>query len=338
MTSEVIAKANYPGGTAVARRSVADRVRAWIVLLLAAIPSAALMTVLLYGLGLALGIGVRGVLAATWFLLCTAWSAVCFRGAEHRWMVRIFGLREPTSDEQRTLIAAWKNVARQADVPASSYTLWVQKTDRQLVTPGRMITTPPEALRRLTPRELEAVLAHQLAQRVQGRVAFWQLVFRNYNCPVVGIERTLMSSLDLIAVGDTIAQRLPARSSRIFSVGWTVLTRILVACPAVAAATVIVGLAPALLLRFVPEVVALASRPLVARAEYRTDRIAVDLGYGPELGGVLQSGHVPPPTQTPLNPLSVSLFSPKTSPTKRIRRIRDRLDELARRWNPPAPK
>ncbi|MFI7000119.1 hypothetical protein [Nocardia sp. NPDC050175] len=336
MTSEVIAKANYPGGTAVARRTTADRVRAWVVLLLSAIPSAASITVLLYGLGRALGVGVPGALPVAWILVCICWCVVCFRAPERRWLLRIFRLRPPTSDEQPALSAAWEKVAHKAGVSASAYTLWVQEADRQFVVPDRMITTTPEWLQRLQPRELEAVLAHQLAQRVQGRATFWQLIFRHYNLPVVWIERALLSGLGLIAVGDAIARRLPARSSQVFAVGWTVLSRGLVACPAVAAATVIIGLAPALLLRLIPELAALAVRPIVARCAYRSDRIVVDLGYGPELGSVLQNADVPHPVQTPLTPLTVSLFAPKTAPDKRIRRIRDRLDELARRWNPPS--
>ncbi|MFI6172341.1 hypothetical protein ACIBCN_36570 [Nocardia sp. NPDC051052] len=335
MTSEVIAKANYPGGTAVARRTTADRVRAWIVLLLSAIPSAASITVLLYGLGRALGVGVPGALPVAWFLVCICWCVVSFRARERRLLLRMFRLRQPTPEEQPVLSSAWEKVAHKAGVPAESYTLWVQATDRQFVVPDRMITTTPESLHRLPPPELQAVLAHQLAQRVQGRVTFWQLVFRHYNLPVVWIERALLSGLGLTAIGEAIARRLPARTSRVFVIGWTALSRILVACPAVAAATVIIGLAPALLLRLTPELAALAVRPIVDRCEYRSDRIVVDLGYGPELGGVLQHTDVPPPAWPP-NRLSVSLFVPKTAHDNRIRRIRDRLDELARRWNPPS--
>ncbi|KAA8888967.1 hypothetical protein F3087_08180 [Nocardia colli] len=336
MTSEVIAKANYPGGTAVARRSIADRVRASIVLLLSAIPSAASMTVLLYGLGRALGVGAPGALPAAWFVVCFVWSVVCFRSPPRRWLLRVFRVRQPTADEQGKLSSAWAKVAHKGGVSAASYTLWVQGADRQFVVPRRMITTPPESSQRLSPRELEAALAHQLAQRVQGRAAFWQLTFRHYNLPVVWIERALLSGLGLVTVGDAIARRMPERSSRVFGIGWTVFSRVLVACPTVAAATVIIGLAPALLLRLLPEIAALAVRPVVARSEYRADQIVVDLGYGPELGGILQRTDVPHPARTRLNPLSVSLFSSKTAPDKRIRHIRDRLDELARRWNPPS--
>ncbi|PXX71192.1 hypothetical protein DFR70_101614 [Nocardia tenerifensis] len=334
MTSEVIAQANYPGGTAVARRSTADRVRAWIVLLLSALPSAAPLTVLLYGLGRALGLGAPGVLAVVWFVVCVCAGAVYFRGAEGKWLSRLSRLRTPTDEERAALNSAWARVTRQAGVDAASCSLWIPESDRRFVVPDRMLVVAPDALR-LPPRELEAVLAHRLAQRVQGRAAFWQLVFRLYNLPVVWIERALLAGLGLNAIGEAIARRLPARGSRAFAVGWTVLSRVLVACPTVAAATVIVGLAPAVLLRVTPELAALAVRPVVDRVEYRTDRIVVDLGYGAELGGVLRAD-VPHPAHAPLDPLSVSLFWPNTASDKRIRRIRDRLDELARRWSRPA--
>ncbi|MFC9433595.1 hypothetical protein [Nocardia sp. NPDC057030] len=295
-----------------------------------------MMTVLLVGLGRALGVGVPGALPAAWFVVCFGWSVVCFRSPPRRWLPRIFRVRQPTDDEQATLSSAWEKVAHKGGVSAASYTLWVQEADRQFVVPSRMITLPPEAPRRLRPREVEAALAHQLAQRVQGRAAFWQLTFRHYNLPVVWIERALLSGLGLVAVGDAIARRMPERSSRLFRVGWTVFSRILVACPTLAAATVIIGLAPTLLLRSLPEIAALAARPFVARSEYRADQIVVDLGYGPELGGILQRADAPHPARTRLNPLSVSLFAWKTPPDKRIRRIRDRLDELARRWSRPS--
>ncbi|WP_069162688.1 hypothetical protein [Nocardia altamirensis] len=331
MTSEVIAKATYPGGTAVTRRSGTDRVRAWIVLLMCALPSAGLITVLLYGLGRTIGGEAPVALPVIWFLVCAVWSVVCFRGAQR--LPRVFRLRRPTDEEALTLGVAWQNVARKADVPAADYTLWMQEADRRFVVPDRMLTVFPESLR-LSPRELEAVLVHQLAQRVQGRAVFWQLLFRHYNLPVVWVEHALMSGLGLVAVGEAVARRLPQRGSRVFILGWAVFSRILVAFPAVAAATVTIGLAPAVLLRLVPEVVALALRPIADRFEYRSDRMAVDLGYGAELGGVLRHAPVPP-TQTPLSLLSVSLFSSKATPDNRIRRIRDRLDELARRWNSP---
>ncbi|MFI6211347.1 hypothetical protein ACIBCD_05075 [Nocardia brasiliensis] len=338
MTSEVIAKANYPGGAAVARRSPADRVRGVTELLLSALPSAAVLTVLLYGLGRAAGVGFPGALAAAWFMVCAVWSAARFLVPDRRWLLRIFGLRPPTDEEQLRLTPAWENAAHKVGVPAAAYTLWVKDADRQFLVPDRMITVPPESLQRLQPAELEAVLVHQLAQRVQGRLTFWQLIFRHYNLPVVWFERALTSGVGLSAIGEAIAQPMPARGARVFSVGWTVFSRVLVACPAVAAATVIIGLAPALLLRLLPEVAALASRPIADRIEYRTDQITVDLGYGPELGGILQYQHVPEPAQTLPALLTVSQFSLRTPPAKRIGRIRDRLDELARRWNPLVPR
>ncbi|QIS05558.1 hypothetical protein F5X71_27495 [Nocardia brasiliensis] len=334
MTSEVIAKANYPGGAAVARRSIADRVRGGTELLLAAMPSAAVLTVLLYGLGRAAGVGVPGALAAAWFMVCAACAAARLLIPDQRWLLRIFGLRPPTDEERVRLAPAWEHAAHKVGVPAADYTVWVQEVDRQFVVSDRMITVAPEALERLRRAELEAVLIHQLAQRVQGRMTFWQLILRHYNLPIVWIERALTSGVGLRTLGEAITEALPARGARVFSIGWTVFSRTLVACPAVAAATVIIGLAPALLLRLLPEVAVFALRPIADRVEYRTDQITVDLGYGPELGGILQYRHVPEPAHTLPDLLSVSQFSVRTPPGKRIGRIRDRLDELARRWHP----
>ncbi|MFI5776712.1 M48 family metalloprotease [Nocardia sp. NPDC051570] len=331
MTSEVIATANHPGGLACARRSAADRVRAWIVMLLSAVPSAALMSVLLFGLGLMLGIGFPAALPTGWFLLCALWGALCFRSGQQRWALRLFGVRQPMYEERLTLVTAWENVARKAGVPAAAYSLWIPEADRAFAVPDAMITVSADTLRRTSPRELEAVLAHQLGQRVQGRTAFWRFVFRHHNLPVVWVERALMPSITVF--GDAIARRLPAPGSRMFSGGWNTLGRVLVACPVVAATTVIVGPA-AVLLRVLPELAALALMPLTARAEYRADQLATDLGYGTELGAILRRPDMPPPAFIPPTPLSVSAWTPKPAPDNRIRHIRDRLDELARRWQP----
>ncbi len=333
MTSEVIAKANHPGGTAVTRRCAADRARIWIVLALSALPTAAVMTLLLYGFGLLLTIGAPSALPALWFLVCALWGGLCFAGAGGSWPLRLFGLRQPISEERHALVTAWTEVTRRAGMPADSYSLWIQEADEQFAVPDRMLTAPAESVRRLRPRELQAVLAQQLGQRAQGRAALWQLVFRYYNYPVVRVEGGLLQGMT--GVGDAIAHRLPARGSRVFSACWTVLSRLLAACPTVAAGTVTVGLAPALALRLLPEIAVLALNPLLDRAEYRADRIAVELGYGPELCGVLCHPHVSPPVSVRPVALSVGPLLSKTTPDNRIRRIRDQLDELARRYPLP---
>ncbi|MBB5911698.1 Zn-dependent protease with chaperone function [Nocardia transvalensis] len=297
-------------------------------LLLAALPSAALMTVLLYGLGMAMGFTVPAALPVAWFLVCAAWGALSFLSAERRWVLWLSGLRAPDGDEFPRLSAAWGNVARQAGVPVTAYSLWVRKADRGGALPDRMIAVTPEAVRWLGPRELEAVLGHELGCRLRGRAAFGQFVFRHFNAPVVWVERTLMSGL--LVVGDFFAQRMPVRASRGFLLGWTTISRLLAACPIIAMLTVIIGLPAAVLLRLVPELAALILVSLARRTEYRADRRVVDWGYGPDLCVVLRYRHVPESWTPAPDPMSVSAVVPEISPDDRIGRMRDRLDELAR--------
>ncbi|WP_460698435.1 hypothetical protein [Nocardia thraciensis] len=336
MTSEVIAKANHADVTAVTRRAPTDRVRAWSALLLAAGPSAALLTVLLYGLGMALGLGTPAAVPAGWFLVCAAWSAACFLGAERGWLLPLFGLRAPTDDERLVLTKAWHRVAHESGVSASSYSLWVRTGRRDGVLPDRMIAVDAGAVEGLLRRELEAVLLHELGHRRQGRAALWQFVFRCYNAPVVLGERALLAGP--VAVGDWLAARVPTRGSRPFLLVWTAMSRVLVACPVVAMSTLIVGLPAALLLRLAPELAALALVPIVHRAEHRADAVAVDLGYGADLCAVLRYRDIPEGEQAAPSRLSVSAVALGVAPDERVGRIRDRLDDQARRergtWRP----
>ncbi|WP_280265919.1 M48 family metalloprotease [Nocardia wallacei] len=336
MTSEVIAKANPADVTAVTRRALVDRAGAWSALLLAAGPSAVLMTVLLYGLGMALGLGTPAAVPVGWFLLCAAWGAGCFLGAERGWALPLFGLRSPTDAERLALTKAWHRVAHESGASASSYSLWVRTGRRGGVLPDRMIAVDGDSLAGLGRRELEAVLTHELGHRRQGRAALWQFVFRGFNAPVVLGERALLAGP--VAAGDWLAQRVPPGGSRAFLLIWTALSRILVACPIVAMSTLIVGLEAALLLRLAPELAALALVPIARRAEHRADATAVDLGYGPDLCAVLRYRGVPADEEASPSRLSVSAVVLGTSPDDRVARIRDRLDDQARRtrgaWPP----
>ncbi len=327
MTSDQNSKVKRPGSSAAVRRSPADAARAWGGLLLAAVPTAAVLTLLLYGLGLAMGFGVPGILAIVWLLICVVAAVAGFLGAERRWLSLRFGVRPPTDDERPRLAAAWTRVAGRAGVPASSYSLWVRTADRDFALPDRMIAVTPASLG-LPPAELEAVLAQVLGRRVRGRTALCQFIFRNYNLPLVWLERVFLSGP--VAAGSWISRQLAPRAGRIFGVGWTAISRVLVACPVIAASTVLVGLPAAVLLRLAPEVAACALVPIVRRIEYRADRTAVELGYGADLGVVLRDRHLSTTEPTALYALSVSAYAPEISAEERVRHIRDGLDELAR--------
>ncbi len=327
MTSDHPAKVNPPGPSAAVRPSAADHIRAWAGLLLAALPSAAVLTVLLYGLGLAMEFPIPGILAIVWLVICVALAACCFLGVTaRRRLAGALGVRPPDHDEQPVLWAAWQRVAGRAAVPAGAYSLWVRTGDRELALPHRMIAVGGAA--DLPPAQLAAVLAQALGGHLHSRTAVCQLIFRLYNLPLVGLERILLSGP--AAAGAWVTRQLSPGAARPVGMGWNMISRILVACPAIAASTVIVGLPAAVLLRAAPEVAACALVPIVRRIEFGADRVAVDLRYGPDLGAALWDGALYAQESAALYALSVSAWSPHPTPDERVRRIRNRLDELAR--------
>ncbi|MGW0052777.1 hypothetical protein [Nocardia nova] len=327
MTFDSTAKANDPGAGAAIRPSATDRIRSWTALVLAAAPTAAILTVLLYGLGLAMGFGTLGILAIAWLAVCVLVAVVFFLGAERRWLTARFGVRAPTSAERHALTTAWERVARRSGIASSSHSLWIRESERELLLPRRMIAVPSAVLG-APPRQLEAVLARELGYRSEGRVALCQFVFRYFNLPLVWLERVLLSGP--AAVGAWLTRRMTPPAARIFGIGWSAVSRVLVACPAIAATTVIVGLPAALLLRIAPEVAACALVPVVRRIDYRADRAAVDLGYGTDLGVALQERRAESGDAAALYALSVSAYAPRTSVDERVRHIRDRMDERVR--------
>ena len=326
MTSDHPAKVNPPDPSAAVRPAAADHIRAWAGLVLAALPSAAVLTVLLYGLGLAMDFGIPGVLAIAWLVICVVVAVGCFLGAGQRRLAGPLGVRPPDHDEQPALWAGWQRVASRAGVPADAYSLWVRTEDRELALPHRMIAVSNVA--ELPPAELDAVLAQALSSRFRSRTSVYQLVFRLYNLPLVGLERILLSGP--AAAGAWVTGRMAPGAARPVGMGWNAISRILVACPVIAASTVIVGLPAAVALRVAPEVAACALVPIARRIEFSSDRAAVDLGYGPDLGVALWNRALPVQDSAALYALSVSAWSPHPTPDERVRHIRDRLDELAR--------
>ncbi|MEV5648254.1 hypothetical protein AB0L57_08385 [Nocardia sp. NPDC052254] len=319
------------GPSAALRPSAADHIRAWAGLLLAALPSAAVLTVLLYGLGLAMDFSIPGILAIVWLVICVAAATGCFLGAGQRRLAGALGIRPPDHDEQPVLWAAWQRVAGRAGVPAGAYSLWVRTDGRELALPHRMIAVSD--VTELPPAEVEAVLAQALGGHFHSRTALCQLVFRLYNLPLVGLERILLSGP--ATAGAWLTRQLSPGAARPVGMGWNAISRILVACPVIAASTVIVGLPAAVALRVAPEVAACALVPIARRIEFGADRVAVDLGYGPDLGAALWNRALRVQESAALYALSVSAWSPHPAPDERVRHIRDRLDELARAGYPP---
>jgi Zn-dependent protease with chaperone function len=92
----------------------------------------------------------------------------------------LFRLRRPTALEQRKLEIAWRAVCLRLNINPQYYKLWVEESDsiNGFAMAGRSIAVTRWALNVLSPRQLQAVLAHELGHHRGGHpwaglVAFW---------------------------------------------------------------------------------------------------------------------------------------------------------------------
>lgn len=140
-----------------------------------------------FGLSLVVMIGV-GQLAATitgvtvWvYVIVGAWLAsgllALWRPVENVLAV-VMRLRRPTLREQEVLDTAWTAVAQAAGV-RGTYRLWVEESEtvNAAATGGHTIAVTRWALK-LPPRQLEAILAHELGHHLAGHawagfLAYW---------------------------------------------------------------------------------------------------------------------------------------------------------------------
>jgi Zn-dependent protease with chaperone function len=92
----------------------------------------------------------------------------------------LFRLRRPTALEQQKLDVAWRAVCSHVNINPQYYKLWVEESDsvNGLAMAGKSIAVTRWALNALAPRQLQAVLAHELGHHRGGHpwarlVAFW---------------------------------------------------------------------------------------------------------------------------------------------------------------------
>jgi Zn-dependent protease with chaperone function len=92
----------------------------------------------------------------------------------------LFRLRRPTALEQQKLDIAWRAVCSRVNINPQYYKLWVEEADsvNGFAMAGKSIAVTRWAINVLTPRQLQAVLAHELGHHrgghpLAGLVASW---------------------------------------------------------------------------------------------------------------------------------------------------------------------
>lgn len=175
-------------------------------------------------------------------------------------------LRKPTLLEQQKLDVAWRAVCARAGVDPRYHKLWVEESDsvNGVSVAGRSVAVTRWALNNLPPRQLQAVLAHELGHHSGGHpwatlLVFWYAQPARLMLAVIqallrlGSQITVLGCLVAAFIGLMIGGLL-LQSLVLGGWGWTLY---------------------ALLPFVVPVPLAWMSR----RSELVADRVAADLGY-----------------------------------------------------------
>jgi Zn-dependent protease with chaperone function len=193
-------------------------------------------------------------------VLWLASGAIIFYRPAENVLAFLEHMRRPTAQELQTLDRAWQAVAQAAGIDGAKYELRVEES-REInasAMAGHIVAVTRRSLNSLSPRHLEAVLAHELGHHLQGH-AWASLLTYWYSLP----------GRLAYAVAGFVARML----SHIACLGCLIVGGI---------GLLIIGIAvqaPYLLLVVaIPPTLAYVSR----LSEKRADRVAAELGYGPQ--------------------------------------------------------
>jgi Zn-dependent protease with chaperone function len=207
-----------------------------------------------------------GVEPLTAVLVWTAAGALVFVPPVEVFLGRVvLGLRRPTDAQLPMLDAAWAQVCVQAGIPGDRYVLRVQPSRWVNATAGagHLVGVTTTALT-LAPRQLEAILAHELGHHLGGH-AMIGMLRAWYGWPL----RLLVWLLGMVGRVTSVVAAIVRPFSGFGSFALLPVL-LLLSC-----LTPLLALAIAL--------PATASTIVTRRSELRADRTAVVLGYGAEL-------------------------------------------------------
>ncbi|MFI5657466.1 M48 family metalloprotease [Streptomyces sp. NPDC051684] len=210
-----------------------------------------------------------------WWIPLGCWAVsgalVFHRPFERLIARRLFELRHPTPDEDRTLRSVWREVTARAGVDGGAYQLWVEESHmvNAAAAAGHIVGVTSHSLAALPPAQLAGVLAHELGHHTRGHAWATLLVFW-YALP----GRATWQLLRLLA----------SRVHRL-SPGATAAVVALAAAVLITLTTVTYGLV------FLPLATPYLAAALSRRAELRADEHAASLGFASQLMAVLQREH-----------------------------------------------
>lgn len=265
-----------------------------------------LCSALLVGKVSQLALGPLGWLPLLLWMLSGA--LVFHRPTENLMSRYLLGLRRPSQHDMARLAPAWQEVTGLVGVDGSRYGLWVEDSEElnAFAAGGHVVAVTRRALDVLEPRQLAAVLAHELSHQQEGHAwasllgswyglparKLWDLLCRllvslrhsarswRYSGPLEDEPYGRYDRRDR-QYGRFGRDRLDRRS-RPVSGGGLALAVVALALLAWFFITATYGLPLAMLAA--PFLLGVAAR----RSEYRADRYAAGLGYGPPLADVLE--------------------------------------------------
>ncbi len=276
------------------------------------LPSLTLNGVLVYVVGVGMGYWAAMIVLALWFVIgCGVASASWFHPNRAQ-AAAAYGFRPPVGAEPDLLASAWSEVTRAAGVDGWPYSLWVQQSAalNAFAAPARMVAVTSWALGSLRPRQLAAVLAHELGHHLllDPRLR----LLDDWASLPARVVRAIGKIPVRAARGPGVVRLLirSAISAALLVGAATVLT------PRIGAPTVAV-----LITLLVLEPLSAAARS--RRGEFAADRMAVDFGYGRDLHGALRRWL--PHESTPASPLLAARarwLGTHPPTTERLRAIR----------------
>ncbi|MDO3646280.1 M48 family metalloprotease [Nocardia mangyaensis] len=254
--------------------------------ILLSLPTSASSLLLVYVCGVGFGLWAALVVVAVWVLFtCAVFSALWLHPNRGK-AAAAYGFRRPVGSEPELLASAWSDVTRTAAVDGWPYSLWVQEASslNAYAAPARIVAVTSWAISVLKPRELAAVLAHELGHQLMTDPRL-RLLDDCCALPVRMVRGIAGALAGLVRGHGSVPTLLRMAAAVSLPIAGAIALVPLIGIPTATLLVVVLGIEP------------FTSAARSRRAELAADRVAVDLGYGRALHSALrrQARYDPPP-------------------------------------------